>query len=284
MGGDTLEIAHDPIKELVGTVSADHFCCATKGMGLFHKHTYYEMSLILRGHVRVTNNSDVFECVCPSPTIFLHFPGTFHCVEVDPGHMYERYNVSFSPKVFRLCPMLLEDAERVFVSNVSMIKPTREEADELIYYITPCIAKGTEEEGLEKRVRLLSIILNIVKHCEDFGSTFGKHPSSDCVNRAVGCIAQKLSPSTTANDLAAELNVSRAKLTADFKRETGMTLKEYIELQCVERAKSTLATGKSVQLAADELGFVDVGTFIRMFKKVTGETPGKYRMRTEVVM
>lgn len=272
------------LQEVCGGVTADHFCRDTRGMPVFHKHTYYEISLILRGHVRVTNNSDVYKVECPSPVIFMHFPGTFHCVEADPKHTYERYNISFSPKVFRICPMLLEDAEKLFVSNVLMIKPTEEEVRELIYYILPCIESGTREAELEKRARLLALVLHTLKNCKSVSPTIGRHPSSECVNRAVGCIAEKLSPSITANELAAELNVSRAKLTADFKRETGMTLKEYIELQCVERAKSALANGRSVQLAADELGFVDVGTFIRMFKKVTGETPGKYRMRTEVLM
>ena len=37
-----------------------------------------------------------------------------------------------------------------------------------------------------------------------------------------------------------------------------------------------LTEGYSVQSCADELGYVDVGTFIRMFKKVTGATPGRY--------
>lgn len=279
-----MEAMNYEFEELSGTVSAYHYCNFTRGMRLFHKHTYYEISLILRGHVKVINNSDVYECECPSPVIFLHFPGTFHTVEVDPDYMYERYNISFSPEVFRMCPMLLEDAERIFVSNFLLIKPTEEEVTELLYYINPCIESGIGDDTLEKRARLLALILHTLKNCKSVGAVIGKHPSSECVNRAVGCIAEKLSPSITANELADELNVSRAKLTADFKRETGMTLKEYIELQCVERAKSALANGMSVQLAADELGFVDVGTFIRMFKKVTGETPGKFRRRTEIII
>ena len=265
---------NDEQMELVSMVHADYLSTHTLGMMQSHNHTYYEISVVLEGKIRVTNNGETVSC--EAPCILFHFPGTFHKVETEFETLYKRYNIWFSPKVFRAAPELLSDAKRLFVSKFSVIKPSYEELNEIIYYMIPCVESGERTDEDEKRIRILSVILHLMKRsCENDSSTV-KSLTADCVNRAIGVIAGKLSPSITADEIASELSVSRSKLTADFKRGTGMTVKEYIELQCVERAKLMLADGVGVQTCADELGYVDVGTFIRMFKKVTGDTPGRY--------
>ena len=264
---------------LMQSVAGDYHCSYTTGMPYLHNHTHYEVSVIVNGRLTVKNNSDTF--CCEGPCVILHFPGSVHGVICDESVLYERYNINFSAEMFRRSPVLLSDTEQLFIANVSLLKPSDRELEELLYYIKPLV---DEKCSAEKRERLLAVILNVLCSCSRAGTVAVRRISSVCVNRAVVSIAEHLSPNITATELADMLGISRAKLTADFKRETGMTLKEYIELQCVERAKSSLFAGKSVQLTADELGYIDVGTFIRMFKKVTGETPGKYKHRIETII
>lgn len=258
-------------------VMGDHTCGYTEGMHYLHKHTHYEISVVVQGKLKVINNNDTVNC--QGPCVILHFPGSVHTVISDPKVLYERYNINFHAEVFRHGPSMIDDAEQLFVSNISLLMLTEDELSELVYYLKPLVAEKRGSE--EKRERLLSVILSILKHCRFENSPKEKRPSSGCVNRAIVCIAEKSSPLVTANELADELKISRAKLTADFKRETGMTLKDYIELQCVERAKLFLLDGCSVNQTSDLLGHADVGTFIRVFKKVTGVTPGKYAKRRE---
>lgn len=253
-------------------VKGDYECGYTGGMKYLHNHTHYEISVVVRGNLKVINNND--EIKCSGPCIILHFPGTYHCVQSSPDVCYERYNLNFRAEIFKRNPALLSDAEKLFISNISLLYPDDSELRELLYYLEPFM--GDTACNLEKRERLLAVILSVLKSCRLGETTAKKRPASGCVNGAVVRLSEKISPLITANELAEELGVSRVKLTSEFKRETGMTLKEYIELQCVERAKSLLIAGSSVQETADQLGYVDVGTFIRVFKKVTGITPGKY--------
>jgi AraC-like DNA-binding protein len=68
-----------------------------------------------------------------------------------------------------------------------------------------------------------------------------------------------------------------AYLSAVFKEETGLSLLEYINTLRIEEGKKLLAAGREVSDAAGQCGFHGSGTFIRVFKKLTGLTPGQYR-------
>lgn len=63
-----------------------------------------------------------------------------------------------------------------------------------------------------------------------------------------------------------------------FKRETGVTPLQYINLKKIERAQLMLVTDTmSVKNIAFALGFDDYSYFNRLFKKVIGLTPMSYR-------
>jgi AraC-like DNA-binding protein len=68
-----------------------------------------------------------------------------------------------------------------------------------------------------------------------------------------------------------------AYLSAVFKEETGLSLLEYINTLRIEEGKRLLAAGCEVNDAAGQCGFHSSGTFIRVFKKLAGLTPGQYR-------
>lgn len=65
------------------------------------------------------------------------------------------------------------------------------------------------------------------------------------------------------------------------KKETGKTPQELLTLYIVELAKRRLSTTEDdVSIIAYDLGFQHPQHFSRMFKRVTGENPTQYRMRT----
>jgi AraC-like DNA-binding protein len=68
-----------------------------------------------------------------------------------------------------------------------------------------------------------------------------------------------------------------AYLSAVFKEETGVSLLEYINTLRIEEGKELLASGCEVTDAAGQCGFRSSGSFIRVFKKLAGVTPGQYR-------
>jgi AraC-like DNA-binding protein len=76
-------------------------------------------------------------------------------------------------------------------------------------------------------------------------------------------------------DLAA---VTKPYFIKIFKSEFGFSPIQYINKKKVERAQLLLyTTEQTVKEVAYALGFCDQNYFIRLFRKVTGITPQKYR-------
>ena len=73
-------------------------------------------------------------------------------------------------------------------------------------------------------------------------------------------------------------NISASYLSALFKKETGVTLTEYVNEKRIKYAMQLLATTKiQIQTAAQHSGIDDVHYFTKLFKKYTGKTPKEYR-------
>jgi AraC-like DNA-binding protein len=65
-----------------------------------------------------------------------------------------------------------------------------------------------------------------------------------------------------------------------FKMETGLTFGQWRQQLRVTEAICQLALGKPLPDVAGELGYADAHSFSNMFKRVLGETPGRYMKPT----
>ena len=93
-------------------------------------------------------------------------------------------------------------------------------------------------------------------------------------------IHRHLSEPVDTEKLSRELHYSRPHLSRRFKKETGMTLTDYILTKKSEEAARLLAfTDKSLIAISDYLGFSSQSHFTRVFKKYIGMTPSEYRSR-----
>ncbi|GAA3402193.1 helix-turn-helix domain-containing protein [Paenibacillus hodogayensis] len=80
-------------------------------------------------------------------------------------------------------------------------------------------------------------------------------------------------------EMAAEqLQRSRSYLSTYLKEKTGMTFTDYLHDLRIRRAKEMLGE-KDVRIneISERIGYQNVNSFIRMFKKICGVTPGEYR-------
>lgn len=98
--------------------------------------------------------------------------------------------------------------------------------------------------------------------------------TSDIANYVRHHISEKVG----ADEVADALYMSRPYLSSRFIRETGMSLTDYILREKTEEAKKLLRyTDKPILAVSEYLGFSSQSHFTRVFKKITGVTPGKYR-------
>jgi len=82
----------------------------------------------------------------------------------------------------------------------------------------------------------------------------------------------------TLESVAGQFFVSKEHLSRTFKQEFGFTVMDYIITIRVEKAKQLLQDpATSIKSAAEAVGYADLTYFHRIFKKVTGLTPGQIR-------
>ncbi|MFC5402672.1 helix-turn-helix domain-containing protein [Cohnella soli] len=87
-------------------------------------------------------------------------------------------------------------------------------------------------------------------------------------------------PNCSINYLADAHELSESYLSRYFKSETGQTFTDYVVQLRIEKAKLMLVTTDvALKEIIQQVGYYDVSSFIRLFKKMTGVTPGAYRSR-----
>jgi AraC family transcriptional regulator len=80
-------------------------------------------------------------------------------------------------------------------------------------------------------------------------------------------------------ELAALCDMSVRQLTRAFRESRGQSIGTYIAKARVEAAKHLLAGDRSIKSIAYHLGFTSPSTFTQAFRRATGETPGRFRVR-----
>lgn len=112
--------------------------------------------------------------------------------------------------------------------------------------------------------------------------------SSDSIISSVALKAMNHIITHLDGDLQVSSLAKMASLNADyfsrvFQKHTGWSVMSYIQQKRVERAQFLILTSTmSLEEISMHTGFKDIGYFNRIFKKVTGTTPGVYRKTNRV--
>ena len=109
-----------------------------------------------------------------------------------------------------------------------------------------------------------------------------EHYATELVRNVSMYIQRHLFETITTTQIASHLYMSRQHLSRRFTREAGMPLATYIRNEKAEEAKRLLRyTDKSISSIALFLGFSSPGHFTKVFKDLTGMTPGEYREKKQ---
>ncbi len=98
------------------------------------------------------------------------------------------------------------------------------------------------------------------------------------VQKVITIIDSDLTADLSLHRQAEMLNVNASYLSTLFKKETGMTLTEYVSKKRIDHAAFLLSsTNMQIQNIAQHCGIFDVNYFTKIFKKIKGKTPKEYR-------
>lgn len=137
-------------------------------------------------------------------------------------------------------------------------------------------------------------IFNAMKNCEDFSSgrsaflsarlwdlfalISGKEKKqSDYVKSALDCIHSQYMTGITIDEIATKLNIDRTYFYTLFKKKMGVSPKQYLLNHRMNIAASLLSEqNTSVSTAGYSVGYSDIFTFSKMFKRHFGISPSEY--------
>jgi AraC-like DNA-binding protein len=96
------------------------------------------------------------------------------------------------------------------------------------------------------------------------------HPA---LRRAVGVIAGRLDDRVRLDDVAAEVGLSRDRLSHLFAEQLGLGFRPYVLWKRLERAAHRLSFGENLTQAAHAAGFADASHMSRTFRRMFGIAP-----------
>ena len=158
------------------------------------------------------------------------------------------------------------------------------------------LAEGEENDALRELLDLrvdgifprsdhLDVLLRRINRLLRKRRAGARQPARQGLDRHVGEVIRHMAASSgnglTVQGVARAVGLSSAQLAYLFRRETGMSVKEYATRVRVEIIKRLLAeTDDKLDIIAEQLGFCDAAHLSRVFRRICGCPPGEYRRQS----
>ena len=110
-----------------------------------------------------------------------------------------------------------------------------------------------------------------------------KHEKKDSITLCVNYLQKHIDKTLTLQQITESVNLSVSHFAAVFKKSTGFSIIEYFNHLKTQKACQYLQfTDLRINEIADRLGIEDPYYFSRMFTKIIGVSPVKYRSRKKI--
>ncbi len=239
-----------------------------------HAHRYYELVFNF-SEIPVKHTIADHSYRTDSFYILYRAPYVLHTSTTCGVGPYHRYNVIFHHSVLTefggICKM------GKLNRHLECLIPTTSEQMQTIEPLLRRLCRS-ENPNVSKHMWLgaLSVLLfevnelmeNVVPHSIE---------SPSYMQKLLRYITEHLDEQLSLDSLAEKFFVSRAKLTKDFRATVNTSLHEYVTAVRLHRAKILLREGVPLPIVSQQCGYALESSFIYMFHKRTGMTPGEYR-------
>ena len=242
----------------------------------FHWHRELQVTWVYRGSLAYQVNGEALT-VDRGSLLFIN-SGLLHSVRTVGGDA-ETLCINFGPGVFH--PMLLKHYIGPVLENPACTC--------LRLHLKPGYLGALErfaDNWDERQLGYFTVTNFLSQLAEDLvtGFTGGSAPVDQREARQFNAILEYLQdryaqPLTVAQ-LAREAHVNKNRLTALFKKYTGLSPMKYLSEYRLYAAKRLIAdTELSISQISQEVGYNQISHFIQQFRRSFGVTPLKYRAR-----
>ncbi len=251
-----------------------------------HFHNCYEVLLVTTGKYQLYAPQKLYEG--EGACIVFFGRGVYHAtVRMDCENTpFRCFDLYFLQSVLDLIPPFLLEISPLLDSNVQVLPLAGEAFDFLLPKFEEMrkVYARTYESGKTPPV-LYGLLLTALNYLADMvrtdkGYRFDVGADSDFyITKVTKSIIEAIDhgDDISVSELAARYYVGVTKLSTDFHRLIGLSIKQLICQLRLERAKSLLKSGMDVRTVGQRCGFSSDSYFVQFFKRYTGMSPGKYR-------
>lgn len=121
---------------------------------------------------------------------------------------------------------------------------------------------------------------NIFDQAENYINEHNKNATKKSLaQRMIEYVEDNYNKGVTLSSMAFEFNMTESYLSNQFKEKVGVSFVKYVTKLRIDKAKEMLEHDSDIKISdiADSLDMGNVQSFIRVFKKYEGITPGQYR-------
>lgn len=251
-------------------------------------HFEYEMILVTNGQAQAVINHKTYDLKARSLIFISRMERHNFLIKEKP---YCRYVASMSsnlimshikepelisifiqrPKEFSHAIELDEDAYRILLPL--FCRMADEYTDRHDFYVTSSIAL------------FISILIALYRAHAEYFPMRSHSTMSDAVLDAQKYINDNYHRKLTLQEIADKNFMSRHTLSLAFKDIVGITFKEYLLLFRITEAKKLLiTTDLSVSQIAEQVGYINVNNFVKLFREREHITPLQYRKQCSSAM
>lgn len=249
-----------------------------------HRHDFFELVWIRRGHGRVSCDLRGFEY--RTNTLLIVSPGQVHAWRRESET--EGFIAGFAPEFLAVNsehPGLLAKMPFLYPENLEPIlyldRQEGQRVDQLFAQFNDLAraeAPGRDDVSRGFLLVLLSYMRQLFARRANETDTPSRSESELLVQRFRLALEEHIPQVVEVGEFAELLSVSRTHLNNGLRRFTGRSASELIhERMLLEAKRRLLHSTLTIAEIAYELRFQDPSYFGRFFRKFTGVTPGAYR-------
>ncbi len=261
-----------------------------------HSHEFVELVFVESGNALHRLAGQSFS-VAPGD-VFVIEPAVYHSYQGSGSGPTVVYNVLFSTEfiqndlrslmdissfvdLFYLAPFLRRT--QGFVARASL---TETESSRLLRYLADLLAEITDQESgyqLASKTVLIHMLI-FLSRCYEKQSQGERRAQRDRMDPSMETIMAFVRDNHTSplrvKHISHLFGIGTSTLLTRFKEHTGMTLLQYKhQIQIQEACRLLAETEERIADISQAVGFDDLSFFYRIFRRKTGLSPGKYRLK-----
>lgn len=246
-----------------------------------HFHYLYEILYIKEGEANFIVSDQVYHVQAGSVLFISNLES--HSIQLD-SPRFQRYSVCISHDfltAYVKVPVLLSiftQRSEGFRRTYQFHGEARQEVESLLRQLSLEFQAKAANWDISVALRIIDLLIILSRQCPDCFPAAKAAEANSTVFEVQTYISQHLAEELTLDDIAARFYISKFHLSHLFKEMSGYTLKQYIILERISKAKDLLIhTDQRVSDISKAVGFGNVSHFIRTFRELENIPPAKYR-------